>query len=188
MSTLTPEQIQAGTKMLIDLREKLLSMNIKLKEIHSNGYHISNEVVKRGLPLHVDSAYHVVNAILFDNKLEFEPGFEPAKLKAGKLNQANVQVIPDQRKDEKARAELNAAVEAAELKAKADAKTFERIDGAINNLSLRRLSETADQKARLSRYVAQEKARPAIPETIFEQVRKEIERLYTEEARIAERM
>jgi hypothetical protein len=188
MSTLTPQQIQAGTKMLIDLREKLLSMGIKLKDIHSNGYHISNEVVKRGLPLHVDSALTVVNAILFENKLEFVPGFEPAKLKAGKLNQANVQVIPDQRKDEKARAELNAAVEAAELKAKADAKTFERIDGAIKGLYLRKRTETADQKARLSRYVAGEKARNAIPETIFEQVRKEIERLYKEEARIAERM
>ncbi len=65
----------------------------------------------------------------------------------------------------------------------ADIKTFQRIDEAISTLSLHFKSDTASQQTRLRGYVATEKARNAEPESIFHQVKNEIERLYHEEER-----
>jgi hypothetical protein len=179
MSNYTMEQVLASLKVAQD-RIK----SGKLADVASNGQLISSYIKENNLEPTADNFYAAINALAGSLKWTVLP----KALVADQLNKANVQILPDQRKDEKARADLKAATEAAEAKATADAKTFARIDAAINSLYLRRLSETADQKARLQRYVAQEKARPAIPETIFEQVRKEIERLYREEERLAERM
>jgi hypothetical protein len=188
MVTGTPEQQQAALKLVADFQKALLPA--RLADIPSNGVIVAAELNKRGWSYTVQNLVRVVNEILFSDLLTWT--VEPEKLKAHKRliasNNVNVEVLTNPRKDAEDLFQRKAAAEAADAKAKADAKTFERIDAAINNLYLRRLSETADQKARLFRYVAQEKARNAIPETIFEQIKKEIERLYKEEARIAERM
>jgi hypothetical protein len=155
-----------------------------LVETPVTGLKITAYIQENKLEPTVESFYKAINHLAFSIPWIVEP----AKLRADKLNKANIAVLPNARKDDEELLARKSAVEAAEKKRVEDEKTFERIDGAINNLYLRRLSETASQKERLRGYVKQEKARNAIPETIFEQVKKEIERLYKEEARIAERM
>src|SRR5208282_5283394 len=83
-TTVSPEQIRDGKQMLIDMQKALLPA--KLKNLHANGYLIVNEVLKRDLPLTVESALKVVKAILFENKLVWD--VEPAALRKKAANDA----------------------------------------------------------------------------------------------------
>src|SRR6266404_1231864 len=146
MSTLTPEQIQAGTKMLLDLRAHLASKpgRGQLKDSFVNGHTIVHEVTKRGLSLTLDSALQVINAILFEDRLEWD--VEPVKLVAQKPKTTIICTVPELGNSFEARVR---AGEKKNEKKVADIKTFQRIDEAISTLSLHFKSDTASQQTRL---------------------------------------
>lgn len=154
-----------------------------LDEGHLNGALIADYIRSNGLVPDANGFYAAINALVESLRWTVPP----AKLLADKANTGPAKVENPLQFETERSANLKQA-EAAAAKTKADAETFTRISSAINSLYLRRLSETAEQKARLTRYVEQQKARNAIPETIFTQVRNEIERLYRDEQTKLERM
>jgi len=185
-TALTPEQLKSlqivkdfaqlllPYRMYLDYRTPAGAQNIVL---------LAAELHKAGMPETAENLRWATNKIVLENKLQWVPGFEPAKLTAQKRNEAHVEVLPDVLKDQEALHARRVAAEAADKKKAADLKTFGRIDEAISKLSLHFKSDTASQQTRLRGYVATEKARNAEPESIFHQVKNEIERLYHEEER-----
>jgi hypothetical protein len=103
-------------------------------------------------------------------------------------NNENVQAIPDQRKEEAARAELKVKTEATEAKRIANEKTYERTYSAIAAFSPRRLSARDEEQTKLRAHVAKEKARNADAEGVFGVVKAYIETFYADEQRKLERM
>jgi hypothetical protein len=178
----TPEQIKAGTEMLIGLREALLPA--KLKTIHANGYYIMNEVTKRGLPLTVDSALRVVKETLFDRKLEWE--IEPAALKAKKANEKPATVESSVKLNEQ-RAKVVKDAEIADAYA-AEQSEYEQvvltlIDSFLpynrrGSIDYRKRDEV---QAALKKHVAAEKARGCrmrdVHGIVAEHIRKEYEQI-----------
>jgi hypothetical protein len=87
---LTPEtakalaEFQQYVKMLepakLDLRDETAVKQVLIT--------LAIELRKRGWPETVANMYRVTNEILFEDKLTWVPGFEPAKLKAFKVNTA----------------------------------------------------------------------------------------------------
>jgi len=186
---LTPEQLKSlQTKALQtvkDFAQLLLPYRMYLDHTTPAGMQnlvlLAAEVRKNGLPETPENLYWATNKMVLENKIQWVPGFEPAKLKAQKLNESNVIELPDAFKDAEALRLRRLAQEAADAKKAADVKTFERIDGAIFNLRLHFQSDTADNQTRLRSYVLKQKARNADPESIFRQVKLDIERLYKDE-------
>jgi hypothetical protein len=132
--SLTPEQIQAGTSMLIGLRQKLLAMGAQLKDTHANGYCIVHEVTKRhGTALAaftVENAYKVVNDILFTDKLEWQ--IEPKKLQAHKANsKATIIPVAPEVVGSDAFEQKKRAGEAADAQAKADEESIKAAKSLI---------------------------------------------------------
>jgi hypothetical protein len=176
----TPEQIKAGTEMLIGLREALLPA--KLKTIHANGYYIMNEVTKRGLPLTVDSALRVVKETLFDKKLEWE--MEPAALKAKKANEKPATVESLVKLNEQ-RAETVKAAEVADAYQK-EQESFEQsaLDLINGFLPYTRNGQRIDYRrqeqvqSHLKKYLAQQKAKGASMKEAHAAISAEIQRQY----------
>jgi hypothetical protein len=80
MSNMSPEQIVG--KLFDDLAVALEPARLKMN--HANGHTLGNELRKQGktlLTANVQDLLAVINQILLQEKLEWEPGFEPAKLK-----------------------------------------------------------------------------------------------------------
>jgi hypothetical protein len=142
---------------------------------------LAAELRKHGMAENAENLRWATNKILLENKIQWVPGSEPEKLKAQKRNEANIEVLPDAFKDAEALRLRRLAQEAADKKKAEDTKTFERIDGAISLLRLHFMSDTKDNQARLRGYVEKQKARNADPESIFRQVKLDIERLHREE-------
>ncbi|SRR6266481_7728252 len=186
---LTPEQLKAlqtkSLQIVKDFAQLLQPYQMYLDHTTPAGMQnlaiLSAEVRKNGMVETAETLYWATNKIVLENKLLWVPGLEPAKLKAQKLNEANIQVPQDALKDAEALRLRRLAQEAADKKSAENVKTFERIDGAIFNLRLHFASDTKDNQDRLRGYVAKQKARNADPESIFTQVKKDIERLYKEE-------
>jgi hypothetical protein len=149
---------------------------------------LAAELQKNQMPETAENLRWATNKIVLESKLQWVPGYEPPKLKAQKLNEANVIELPDALKDAEALRLRRLAQEAADKKKAEDAKTFERIDGAISLLRLHFVSDTDDNKARLRGYVAKQKARNADAESIFTRVKQDIARLYREEESARERL
>ncbi len=182
--TLTPDQLKSlqiikefvqlllPYRMYLDPRTPAGAQNLVL---------LAAELRKHGMPETPENLRWATNKIVLENKIQWFPGYEPEKLKAQKRNEANIEVLPDGFKDAEALRLRRLAQEAADKKSAENVKTFERIDGAISALRQHFLSDTADNQARLRGYVAKQKARNADPESIFRQVKQDIERLHREE-------
>jgi hypothetical protein len=179
-ATLTPQQTQDAIKMFTELRAALLPA--KLANKHSNGYAIANEVLKRNLPLTVDSALKVVKAILFENKLEWE--IEPAALKAKKANEKPATVESLVKLNEQ-RAETVKAAEVADAYAK-EQESFEQsaLDLINGFLPYTRNGQRIDYRrqeqvqSHLKKYLEQQKAKGASMKEAHAAISAEIQRQY----------
>ena len=181
---LTPEQLKA-LQTVKEFAELLLPYRMYLDPRNPAGAQnlvlLAAELCKNGLPETAENLRWATNKIVLENKIQWVPGFEPEKLKAQKRNEANVQVLPNVTKEVDDFLTRKKNAEAADKKKAEDAKTFQRIDDAIAALRLHFASDTTDNKTRLRGYVEKQKARNADPESIFNQVKKDIARLYSDE-------
>jgi len=191
MSTSATATQAAAEAAVIELKKRLLPA--VLKETNDNGAQIALYLNKNGLDFtNPDHLYKAVQAILFKGLLEWEPGKEPAALRARKQNEGFATIKSAQ----ESQAEFNQkkkAGEAADAKKKADAETLKRIDSIIaaytpverGRIIFGRQNEV---QTRLRAYVATQVARNADPQSISEQVEKEIQRLYAESEKAHERV
>jgi hypothetical protein len=183
---LTPQQQATLNELLRKFADRLLPA--KLKNTNRNGLLLADFNVSRGLSITADTMYDAAKAIY--RELDWE--IKPQKLV---LEEQNMKPTVQKPLEEQAAAEAKwKAGDALVAKKAADEKTFREIDALIASYTPRdrhgrtSLPKQSEQHARLRRYVAQEKARPADPKSILEQVNKEVERLYQEEARAQERI
>ncbi len=189
--TLTPDQLKS-LQIVKDFAQLLLPYRMYLDPRTPAGMQnlvlLAAELRKHGMPETAENLYWTTNKIVLENKIQWVPGYEPAKLKAQKLNKANIEVLPNVTKEVGDFLARKKNAEAAQAKSAADAKTFERIDDVINSLRLHFQSDTISHKDRLRGYVAKQKARNADAESIFTRVKQDIARLYREEESARERL
>ena len=184
--TVTPQQQQAAQQHVLAELNKAQAriLPAKLADIPSNGLHVSAYITQHGLLPNAENFYIAIRALV--DTLVWD--VEPASLKARKVNELGLEVLPNALKDVDDFMKRKTAAEAAEKKRIEDEKTFERIDLAIAAFSPRRLSTKIDEQAKLRAHVAREKARNAVPEGVFEVVRAYIEKFYADEQRKLERV
>lgn len=184
--TATPQQQQAAQQHVLAELNKAQAriLPAKLADIPSNGLHMSGYITQHGLLPNAENFYVAIRALV--DTLVWD--VEPASLKARKVHELGLEVLPNVLKDVDDFMKRKAASEAAEKKRVEGAKTFERIEGAIAAFSPRRLSAKIDEQAKLRAHVEAEKKRNASPEGVFEVVKTYIEKFYRDEERKLERM
>ena len=145
------------------------------------------------LPHNADSCLKAVHALLFqDSALTWD--VKPQKLLAfeNMRRPTIIPTTPDLHEHAKWTEKIKAH-DISDAKAKADAEATQKITIAINSytpISGGRISygKQAEEQKRLLAYVQQQLARKAIPQSIFEQVEKEIARLYRVDEKSREQM
>lgn len=187
---LTPQQIHQ--QVLTELNKaQARILPAKLADSPVNGLALSKYMLENGLQPTADNFYAAINALVS------VPGsltwvVKPAKLIAIEQNSRPATFESAQKSLENWAAKVKAG-EIADAKKKADAEAIKKIEAAINNyapIDIRGLSfgKQATEQARLRAYVRQELARNASPQSIFEQVEKEISRLYAADEKSGERI
>jgi hypothetical protein len=131
-AVLTPEQ-QAVIKLYTELNAAL--GKARLAQTHDNGYILAAELNKRGIQLlnaTVKDLLKVIDDILYQDKLEWVPGFEPAKLKAGLPGQKPPK-LENPIKLEQERTDMLRSSEAAAAKSATDKAAEKQCDEVIGS-------------------------------------------------------
>lgn len=131
-TVLTPEQQAAAiAKFVSELQAALAPARLNLDGPAGdrNGYLLKGELDKRGLPNDIPNIVAVINAILFENKLEWS--IEPKKLQAQKNSNPNAPLMEKTAWKEKLDSEATRVantktVEQAAAKKKADDESIKR--------------------------------------------------------------
>jgi hypothetical protein len=146
-----------------------------------NGYKIAGYVKEHNLDPRLPESYEQAFKALFTT-LEWV-----VKPKALLLIEKQNAPAPKEnpRLLEEARAKAVKALDAADAQSKADAKTWQRITDQINGFSPRRESAKIDERAKLHKYAATQKANNAIPQTVVDELSKYIDKCYKDEERAA---
>jgi hypothetical protein len=163
----------------------------RLANTIENAAAISQYVKSHNLPHNAESCLKAVHALLFqDSALTWD--VKPQKLLLMERD-ARPATITTALESEKLWAARVKAGEIADAKRKADVEATKAITSAINGytpVAGGRISfgKQAEETKRLHEYVKQQLARNASPQSIFEQVEKEIARLYRVDERAMEKM
>ncbi len=188
----TPQEMQAAISKAYAAAEKQL-LPAKLKVTQENSNAVIAEITRAhgvGSPaIYKSETYYEAFKALYRT---LDWAVPPAKLVAERQNERPA-TITTALESQKAWSAKVKAGEIADAKKKADAEAIKKIEAAINNYSpidIRGLSfgKQATEQTRLRAYVKQELARNASPQSIFEQVEKEISRLYAADEKSGERI